>query len=159
MRTAEKKMYLRKAEIVDLDFLFNLRNEESVRAASFNTDPVTLEEHGRWFSAVLDDPDRLLFILTDGEKDYGQVRLDIREDDCYISYAIVANERGHGLGRLMLELAYTEAAKQNRSLFIIGEVKPENTASRKTFLSLGYDEEEKEGEVIYRKSIKGEADG
>ena len=44
---------LRRVNLNDLEFVFNLRNEEAVRLVSFSSDLIDLETHRKWFEKNL----------------------------------------------------------------------------------------------------------
>ena len=90
---------LRKATKDDSDFLFILRNEESVRAVSLNSDPISRETHERWFEKKLNDKSSLVCIAeTEGGEKIGQVRYDVLREEAEASIAIAGRFRGKGYG-------------------------------------------------------------
>ena len=67
-----------------------------------------------------------------------------------ISYGLGAEHRGKGLGKVLLEQAEL-LVEMFAITTLIAEVLPHNTASRKLFKKLGFEEEKKEEIYVYRK--------
>lgn len=145
---------LRQAVKEDAELLFAWTNEEETRKNSFSKEPVLWENHIQWFDKKLADKNCLFFVLTDGEKECGTVRLD-REGNCgIISYSIDKNRRGQGLGRRILSLA-EEKAREIGLTVLQGSVKPENKASAKCFAANGFEiKKADEKEIVYQKFVK-----
>jgi len=131
---------LRRAEPVDEAFVLALRNESSTRASSFSTDEVGPEEHHRWFTRKLFDPDCALLIVEVDGIPVGQVRLDrVAQDIAEVSIGLAPEARGRGLGRESLRQAVLEA---RRLLFVTSLralVKRQNAASLAAFAAAGFD--------------------
>ena len=109
-------MKLRIANNEDIDFLWKLRNEKTVRQVSLNTEPIPLSEHKEWFSKKKSSSECTIFIVVKGDhsEQIGQVRLDaLPQASAEISIALVKAERGRGLGTKVIELALIEAKKRD----------------------------------------------
>jgi len=87
---------VRKAQQEDLEFVFALRNEESVRAASFSLDPITIETHQKWFEKVLADKNRQIYIIEVAGTPMAQVRFDIEGDGAEVNIAVSERFQGQG---------------------------------------------------------------
>lgn len=120
-------------------------NDPAVRAASYNSAQIGYEEHKRWFESKINDENCRIYILTDGRRDYGQVRGYRRDGKVEISYSIDGNYRGRGFGRMMLELF----AEKYPDALLYAEVKKDNPASSRVFESLGYRRESREDHICY----------
>nr|NJM03024.1 UDP-2,4-diacetamido-2,4,6-trideoxy-beta-L-altropyranose hydrolase [Desulfobacula sp.] len=99
------KVMMRPAGFNDADLLFKWANDQEVRSSSFNSDPISWEEHLEWFSQKLRDKNSWVFIAENKIGDpIGQIRFE-RRDDCFkISYSLDQKFRGLGLGKNLLEL-------------------------------------------------------
>ncbi|MBI2023001.1 GNAT family N-acetyltransferase [Candidatus Giovannonibacteria bacterium] len=148
-------MNIRKAKHGDEKFLFNLRNEEPVRLASWNSDEVDLETHQKWFAGVLADPNRILYVIDDvvqhfGETSVGQVRYDIRGEIAEVHVSV--EHRFFGLGyaskglRESAKMLFSEHPEVQR---IIAHIKQDNVPSLKAFAKAGY----KYGGIVPYKKI------
>jgi UDP-2,4-diacetamido-2,4,6-trideoxy-beta-L-altropyranose hydrolase len=128
----------RHAELRDEDLLLRWANDPITRANAFSVDPIPRGDHIRWFRARLRNPLECDFQIIETEDGIpvGQVRLDLRTDEWEISYAVAPEFRGRGLGRRILEIALDKSRSGRR--MVIGQVKPNNLASRRIFETLGF---------------------
>ena len=139
---------IRRARESDSDFLFNLRNEEAVRNASWNTDPVDIESHRNWLAKSLAMSQRFLYVVeVDGEPagqarlPVGQVRYDISGDgkNAEVSISVASSMVGRGVGTKMLVESAKEFLKSNPGIKIIyAHIKPNNPGSARAFEKSGY---------------------
>lgn len=154
-RNAE--LELREATMGDVDFLYELRNDDAVRKNSFHTERILYEEHVSWFGQKLVDADVQIFVLIQGEKRIGQVRVDAVKNQREISYALCEEVRGKGYAKWMLGSVESKIRSNRRleeaDIVLIGEVKRENIASKKIFRFLDYEEEETEFGFRYSKTL------
>ena len=147
-------MKIRRAwgDFEDMDFLFNLRNEEPVRMQSFNSDPVSYNNHLDWFIRLLNDKRRALYIVEVDGNFVGQVRYDILDDpsEAEVNIAISQNFGGRGYGAKALLLSATIFLMEFQGVNkVIAHIKPDNIASRKIFAKAGYGDEK---EVIFKEN-------
>ncbi|MFR4352676.1 MAG: GNAT family N-acetyltransferase [Roseburia sp.] len=152
------ELSLRKAMLEDIDFLYELRNDDEVRKNSFHTERIAYEKHMSWFRGKLRDADAQIFILMLGDKRVGQIRLDAAGNGREISYALCREARGSGYSKWMLGDVENKIRQHHLGdeahIVLIGEVKRENIASRKVFRSLGYQEEETGFGFQYQKILQ-----
>ena len=83
------KVYLKEAEISDLDLLFYWANDPVVRSNSFNTDPIPYDNHVSWFNRIMADLAVLQCILMDDYTPVRQIRLNIYGKEAEIGYSIL----------------------------------------------------------------------
>lgn len=145
---------LRRTEPEDCRFLFDLRNEESVRRNSFHSEVIPYQQHKQWFEKKIVQPEARMYILMHGEERIGQVRVDIEKQAAEISYALCKEARGHGYAKWMLRKLEELLKQEGCCQSLIAEVKYENLASRKIFQALGYEEKEAEAACFYRKDME-----
>lgn len=133
-------MYLIKADETHINTTFKWANDCDVRKYSFNTENIQYEDHVKWFNNKINDPNCIYFIGIDGDKNIGQIRLDISENSGIISYSIDKEYRGHGYGFQLLQMLekYILSNTNFRNFRLIGRVKQENISSVKCFLKCGY---------------------
>lgn len=148
-------LFIRKATIDDIDFVYKLANDPTVRQNAFSTEPIPYEEHVTWYNKVLKATDRVLYIISDGDSNIGTVRFDIEETNAVISYSVCSNMRGKGYGTAMILLAEKQllADRSDVSRFI-AEVKYENIPSAKVFIKNGYLSTEKKDCLEFAKDVK-----
>lgn len=133
------KLFLRPAIPDDVQLLFDWTNDPAVRAHSFSTAEIPYEEHERWFSRLLASDAAKLFILMEGERPIGQIRLELQRGAWRISYSVATLYRGQGYGRILLELMENELiALQEPVHHLTADVKADNIASQRLFERLGY---------------------
>ena len=146
-------MYLRKATIDDAMDILAWRNDPQTRAASFNKEEIDTDSHLKWFEGKLADENCELFILTDGEKKLGHIRVDINDNTGTISYMINPTHRGKGYGTEMIRLL--DAAVDKRVSVLSALVEKDNAASQKCFERNGYERRE-EGDTIRYSKLKAD---
>jgi UDP-2,4-diacetamido-2,4,6-trideoxy-beta-L-altropyranose hydrolase len=134
---------LRPALSADLWLYHWWASDPQVRRQSFNSDPIPLAQHRRWFAGRLNSPLALLRVLEDGEGlPLGQIRFE-RESETnarvMIGFSLDRLARGRGLAPLLLELGMAELARcWGNGCEAYGEVRADNPASCRAFLRAGF---------------------
>ena len=149
-------LFLRNATIEDAQDVFNWRNDPTTRANSFNKDELDLESHMLWFSKRLGRENTLMYILMNGSKKAGNIRIDIEGTTGEISYMIAPEARGKGYGKkilALLERTLAESEAGERITKLTGSVLKDNRASCKCFLANGYTQSEEEDSYCFTKEI------
>lgn len=150
-------MNIRKAKDNDEDCLlvYNLSNDPIVRQNSFNTETIPYENHTIWYKKTIAS-DRVVFFLVFEHNEFvGQMRFAALEndDDGYIiSLSISPNFRGKHIGLQFLKLGLSELKKDKSDIrYILAEVRVDNVASNKLFISAGFKiEKNNEEKVVYK---------
>lgn len=135
--------HLRKAEAADVKLLFDWANDIQTRKNSFHSESIGWEEHETWFQSILQNPKRQIYIYCDSKLPMGQARIDISDDDheAEVSYSIAREYRGLGHGKKMLSLLAEQVQADFPDVMtLVAEVKPENIASQRCFMDIGYKE-------------------
>jgi RimJ/RimL family protein N-acetyltransferase len=138
-------IFVRRAESADSAIVFDWRNDEDTRAASVSHEVVEWSDHQQWFSAALDDSRRFLYIACEAETAdaalVGLCRFDLSDDGDTAEVSINLNPvfRGRGLARQVLE-ASIEGFRRDAGVGtpLTATIRPENTASVRTFEGLGF---------------------
>jgi RimJ/RimL family protein N-acetyltransferase len=114
-------------------------NNPDARAASFSSQPISWEDHVRWFQSKLEDP-RCLFYLASDERGepIGQIRHDMQDSESVISISLDAKLRGQGYGPEMIRLSCSKVFEMTEIRSISAFVKPDNKASVQAFLKAGF---------------------
>ncbi len=127
--------FLKEATFDDALLLFDWVNNKDVRLNSNYQNSITWDTHLKWFENRLNSNDTFIFILTDGEIDYGQIRID---NDNYnnwiIDYSIDVSYRGMGFGSLIVSLLI----ERFQYFYFKASVKKNNFSSIKVFSKLGF---------------------
>lgn len=138
---------LRLATQADCRQLLDWRNDPITVAMSLVAEPVSWEDHVRWFESVLANPNRHLLVAEDSQLKYGTVRFDEIDDTAEISITVSPDLRGQGVGSKLLDAAAVWAKNELGLDRIIAQIKANNPASIALFKKGGYEITE-EGEVL-----------
>lgn len=130
---------LRRAGPADSHTLWEWRNAPDVRATAFSPDPISWEDHERWFARKIADPLCLLFIAEDDEAPLGQIRFDVGEGgtEAEISVSVQRAHRRRGVGTALIEEGIQAAAAEGLRT-VHAYIKPENEASVRAFVRAGF---------------------
>lgn len=135
------QLTFRNAQPADARLYFDWANDALTRQQSFNTNPITWENHVAWFSRKLADPNALLFVFeAQPKQSVGQVRFERSNDEVIIGLSLDAAFRGKGLAPKMLQMAVDAYRVQSPppNLPIHAYIRPDNTASIKSFERAGF---------------------
>ena len=128
------KLYVRRATIDDAEQLLNWKNEEAVRKFSIvSKNPILWGDHLAWLTARLNDKYTMLYVITDGERDYGDIRFDVFEDEIEVSIRIDKRFRYQGVGRTILRIVGDEVQKQSKKK-LTAKIVQGNAPSRTIFV-------------------------
>lgn len=135
----DNAFYLRAARLEDMQLIYEWANDFETRKNSFSTDPITLDEHRTWYTNLLNSHDSKLFIMVYEGNDVGQVRIKIEGNSAEISYGIASDFRCMGYGKILLSLIAKKVKEEFPEIkTLIAQVKPENIASQKALVGMGY---------------------
>jgi UDP-2,4-diacetamido-2,4,6-trideoxy-beta-L-altropyranose hydrolase len=135
------QLIVRKATSADVEDLFNLANEDTVRRNSFSQSKIAWGEHIRWLSEKLGDNNCLLLIIDCSNKFAGQVRFNVipLQSEAVINISLCRSVRGLGLSAFIINKSIEELLKVRRDLKLIkAYVKDGNIASAKAFERAGF---------------------
>lgn len=138
--SADMQITVRHAALTDEELLLEWLNDATTRRNAFSPKPVTRSEHRAWFRSRLRNPENcVLFIAqTTTGVPMGQIRFDNRGVEWEISYAVAPAFRGRGIGRTMLAAGIAELQQHKEGVALVGQVKPDNAASRRIFEALDF---------------------
>ncbi|WP_167483104.1 GNAT family N-acetyltransferase [Leptospira noumeaensis] len=150
--------HLRPVSISDCELLFGWVNEPEVRKNSFDSKPIEWKNHLVWFENKIKDKNSIILILESEKKPIGQIRFDKenKTKTYRIDFSVDARYRGKGLGNHIIKLGceYLENQLLKNKISLIGEVKTENIASQKSFLSNGFKINSKgSNKIVFEKNI------
>ena len=148
-----KDIYLRRATAEDVMLIYEWANDKGVRENSFNSNPIQLEDHICWYENKMQSKTTLFYILMNGEKPIGQIRLELEDVSAQVNYSISAQHRGKGYGKEMLRLVEVELQTLHPEIKkMVAEVKGDNEASQRVFQNEKY----KRAYIVYEKDIANE---
>lgn len=147
-----EKLNIRFANISDMKNVFDLSNDDTVRANSIHTEKIEWGNHVKWFQSRINIKDSPFYIIEDENRHFiGQVRFDKTEEPI-ISISIVKEYRGKGLAADIIRMC-SKFSKYNK---IYAYVKKENNPSFRSFIKAGYEviaQEEEYYKLQYNKGV------
>ena len=147
--------YLRDAEKGDMDLLFQWVNDSAVRKNSFSIADITYDEYVKWFEDMLSNDYVKQYIYIYNDEPAGQIRITINEQEAEIAYSISVVKRCMGLGNEMFILLAQKVQKDFPGVIkLTVKVKPDNIASQKTFLDMGYEQKYSAYQIAVDKAVK-----
>ena len=131
---------LRRAQENDCELLWKWANDPKVRQSAFNSKDIAWEDHQTWFLNKQNDSNFIQYIaLNSHDVPIGQIRFDIKDSIAQIDYSVDKDQRGMGLGKILLiEGIKLFCAEKENPITIQGYVKKENELSSRVFQSVGF---------------------
>lgn len=145
-----EKFIIKLAKMDDMKAVFDLSNDELVRANSFNSEKIEWENHQAWFINKLHDENNLFYLIKDLQGDLiAQVRFD-RTDDTQgdISISVTSAFRGKGYGAKVLKAVSEKIITKKKIKKINAYIKNENKASQSIFEKANYKLKEKHSDKM-----------
>jgi len=133
---------LRPASEDDAEKVWAWRNAPTTREFFFDATAVSLEDHRAWWRKSIGAGDRILLLGRIGTLDLGVLRFDVCGAKAIISIYIDPELTGLGLGTALMNKGL-DWIRWNRSDIwtLEAQVKTDNYASRRMFISTGFKEE------------------
>ncbi len=131
---------LRPATPSDIRLYFDWANDPETRQQSFNSEPISWENHEAWFARKVADPNALLLVFeTDNNVPVGQVRFEKQtEGEVIIGISVDNAFRGRGLATQLVAEACRVCGEHWGNVPITAYIKPENQASIRAFERAGF---------------------
>lgn len=104
----------------DAAILLEWRNDPSTRSASHNSDRVSHDEHVRWLSESLKNPNRRLLIAEHDGHPVGTVRADLADGTWELSWTVSPQARGRGIAKQMVSQLASQIADPVRAEVRVG---------------------------------------
>lgn len=135
----DRELSLRTVHENDCRLLFEWADDPRARAASFHSAAISWEDHARWFSERLQDPDSVIYIGENvaGEP-VGLVRFKIHGECAVLSVNVAPEFRGEGWGRELIAFSTYALVRASSVRRIDAFVKPGNHASVRLFEASGF---------------------
>ncbi len=138
MIKADNSFTLRNVNSSDKNQLLDWANDIETRKWSFNSKPIKVSEHKKWFNSKNIDKDVAFWIFEFENTPSGVVRFEKYNRKFILHYQIAPQMRGKKLASFML----TEALKKLKKSCLVTEVYaytyPENLASIKSLKKAGF---------------------
>jgi RimJ/RimL family protein N-acetyltransferase len=130
---------LRFVNAEDCKRIWEWANDPTIRSVSFSSEPIPWENHCRWFSAKLLDPNCLFFIaLSPGNIPIGQIRYEVNGKEAVVSVSLAPDQRGKGYGSHVIQLASQNLFSSTSVELIHAYIKPDNLSSIRAFARAGF---------------------
>lgn len=140
--TLLQKIIIRKAQISDSRFIYDIRNHPTVRRVSLKKEKINFKEHKTWFlKKYFGKHKNFCFVADIKKRVIGYCRIDLTGGVFFISIALHPDYLGRGYGSRLLKDSL-EIINTNKK--IMADVRENNVASLKFFLRNNF--------VIYKKS-------
>lgn len=136
---ATHPLQLRPAVAEDARLLWEWVNDPAVRQSAFSTAPIPWEGHHAWYARRLADPDCHLWLaLDDTGQPVGQVRFEVEKGIATVDVSVCPRQRGRGYAPKLLRLGVAALAERCLGVVVRAWIKPENMASRQSFVRAGF---------------------
>jgi UDP-2,4-diacetamido-2,4,6-trideoxy-beta-L-altropyranose hydrolase len=134
-----RELIVRLARESDCRLLFAWADDPVARAASFHPAAISWEDHVRWFTERLQDPQSVIYIgeNTTGEA-VGVVRFQIKGESAVLSVNVAPEFRGQGWGRELIAFSTHALVRTYSVRRVDAFVKPDNRASVRLFEASGF---------------------
>lgn len=125
------------AEEADVLQVYNWSNDALVRKNSYDSDPIKLENHKKWFSKKIKDENTIFLIALVNDIPAGVVRYEIGHEHSLVGILVAKEFRGQKLAADFLINSATYYFNIC-ALPVLAYIKAENKASIKSFENAGY---------------------
>ena len=135
----QTNIHLRPASHEDCDLLFKWRNLPEIINLSSSRRKVSHAEHKFWFQSVLENSNKLIFIIEEGGLPVGQIRFDINIDgEAEISIYLIPGQGGRGIGGFAISIGCDLLSDQNNVKKIVANIRSDNSHSISAFTKCGF---------------------
>jgi len=142
----------------DCNLYFKWVNDALVRKNSLNTDTISLEDHTKWFTNKINNPDVIMYVFSDAnDTPVGQVIIELRDGWVSIGQSVAKEHRGKKYSSELLTKSTNDYIEKFPKRTIVSVVRVSNIASLKMSVNSGLNVLEKEsidGKVLVLKGYK-----
>lgn len=132
------ELELRSLDAVDMEDLYNWRNHPLVRKKSFHSEPLSWEEHQRWFKRKINSPDTTIYIGYYQGNKIGMIRFDSGSEGIKVSVMMRPDFIGRNFGSRLIRLGVKKIMETPGEKIITAEIKKSNVASIRAFKKAGF---------------------
>jgi RimJ/RimL family protein N-acetyltransferase len=139
---------LRDAVPADAYALWLWANDPESRAAAHDRPLIPWREHVAWLARQLESGDACVWIGELGGQPAGSIRFDTPDTwrRARLSYVIAAENRGHGLGRVIVVAGLARLRALHPRTLVWADVRRSNERSARVFARLDWRREEPDAE-------------
>lgn len=114
-----EKFIIRPAEPRDIKNVFDLSNDDTVRAMSIHTEKIEWDTHVKWFEGALKNPDLKFYVAESADGDFiGQIRFARDNAEWVVSISLVKKYRGKGIAKSILRKSIEVSNLNNIAAYI-----------------------------------------
>jgi len=128
---------IRKANIDDLNLVFDWSNDKEVRKNAYNSKSIDIEDHKLWFAEKIKDLKTLFLIASVNNQPAGLIRYDIKKTYSIVTLSVSSPFRGKGLAAEFL-INSAQIYFNQCGLPVLAYIKTYNKASIKSFRKASY---------------------
>ncbi len=135
----------------DSDLYFRWANDALVRKNSLNTDTISLEDHTKWFSNKIKNPNVFMYVFIDSEGLLvGQVIIELKDNWVSVGQSVAIEHRGKKYSSEILTKSTDAFLEHSPKQTIVSVVRSTNIASLKMSINSGFNvlEEESVNEKV-----------
>lgn len=133
------QLKLRGVTSQDMGDLYEWRNSPEIRKNSFNSKPLSFDEHIKWFEKKSNDLDTVFYVAYFEKDKIGVIRFDMLNDAIKVNIMLNPDFTGKGLGTQLIRLGtQTLIGQRCPGRPIIAEIKEDNIASKRAFEKAGF---------------------
>lgn len=130
----DQELVIRLATIEDVKKVFELSNDDVVRANSINQDKIKWEEHVNWFRKKIIEDKSFFYVAELDGMFCGYCRLEKVEQFWIVTIHVSPNYRNKGIGKQFIEFVTNKHKEKN----LVAYVKCNNKPSCRLFEKCGY---------------------
>ncbi|HEY3902196.1 MAG TPA: UDP-2,4-diacetamido-2,4,6-trideoxy-beta-L-altropyranose hydrolase [Chthoniobacter sp.] len=133
-----KLFHLRSVRKEDEKLIWEWANDPVVRQASFRSDPISWEDHRRWFATKVSSSTTHIYIAELEDEPVAQVRFELDDSEAVISVSVSTKLRGRRYGSAILRRASREIFRSTPVERVVAFIKSGNAASQRAFSRAGF---------------------
>ena len=148
-------MFLKKANMDDLNDVWLWYSDPLSRKMSINQDSVNFENHCKWYKDNLNDPHNVMYIGFNDKHKIGFSRFDsvLNEQFTFVSITLGNNFRGKNLSKSFLKMSIDFFLSENNTI-LKAKIKSDNISSIKCFKGCNFKlSDVKDNYQIYTKTF------
>lgn len=131
----------RNAILDDKIIYYDWANDPDVREQSYNSKPIDIESHSKWFESRLNNNSCLMLIFqNEANFNVGQVRIQKETaKEALIGISVSVEHRGKSYAKEMLQKASDYFLNSNKDFIINAFIKKKNINSKYAFEKAGFE--------------------
>lgn len=133
-----KNIKIKKANMNDMEYVYNLSNKKYVREYSINKGSIQWDNHIKWYNQTIENDNVALYIAYYGDEKSAQVRFNVEGESAIVSISVDENIRGLKLANKILKMAIIQFGIDSGIKSFVAYISADNIASVKIFEKAGF---------------------